>query len=157
MIFTVFGNGPSPFIRLAIKIDELASKLDEEFIVQYGYTEYPFIHAQARPFYSSNQMARLIDNASLIISHGGYGTISECLKKFKKVVVVPRKKGIEVNHSQEELVRALEAEGYIIGVYDIDDLEEKVSIARYFEPKELKRGNAGEVINEFIRSIYNNR
>ncbi len=152
MILVVFGNVPIPFNRLAEKIDEIAEKSNKEFIVQYGYTRYPFTNVKAFKFVSSTEMSEFINNASIIITHGGYGTISECLKQSKSVIAVPRKKG-EHNHPQEELVRPLENEGYIIGVYDINDLENKILHARTFVPKPFIKGNASNVINGFINNI----
>jgi len=154
MILVIFGNVPLPFTRLAKKVEEIAEKSNEKFIVQHGHTNYLFINVQPYKFFSSRKMAKLIKEASFIISHGGYGTISECLKMQKKLIAVPRKQGIEHNHSQEELVRALEANGCILGVYDIEDLESKLSLARRFKPYPLKKGNGSKVINEFIQRIY---
>ena len=156
MIFVVFGNVPIPFLRLAKKIDEIACNLSEEVIVQNGYTEYAFKNVISRDFFSSNEMSEMIDKASLIISHGGYGTISECIKKGKKIIAVPRLQG-EHNNSQEELVRALDNEGYLVGVYDINELGEKIQFIYDFVPKTLKRGNASKVINEYILSIIKDK
>ena len=151
MIFVTLGNVPIPFIRLAKKVDEIAEKMNEDIVIQHGHTEYPFKNVRKHKFLSSNEMERLITDASFIISHGGYGTISECLMRNKKVIAVPRILG-EHNHSQEELVRALEAGGYIIGVYNTEDLEGKIRDIDTFVPKLLKKGNAGKVINEFMHT-----
>lgn len=154
MIFVTFGNGPMPFERLAAKVDELAGRMDEEFIVQYGHTRYHFTNVRALQFLSSSEMENFIEDSSIVVTHGGYGTISECLKKGKRVIAVPRVKGIENNHPQDELVKALEALGCIIGVYDISDLENSISKAREFEPKPLPKGNINQVINEFIKKVF---
>lgn len=153
MIFVIFGNVPLPFERLARKVDELAGNSSEKFIVQHGHTNYPFTHAEPYKFLSSDEMAKFINIASVIITHGGYGTISECLKMGKRIIAVPRKHGIEHNHSQDELVKALEADGCVLGVYDIVDLENKLLLARKFEPKALKKGKTSKVINEYIQSF----
>ncbi len=153
MIFVTLGNVPIPFTRLAAKIDEIASRINEDIIIQHGYTDYHFKYAKAKKFLTSTEMERYINDASFIISHGGYGTLSECIRKNKKVIAVPRVKG-EHNHSQEELVKALEAEGYIVGVYDINDLEDKMRSVESFTPKPFKRGNAGTVINEFLERTF---
>lgn len=156
MIFVTLGNVPIPFTRLAGKVDEIAGRMNEEIIIQYGYTDYPFKNVKTHKFLTTNEMERHINDASFVISHGGYGTISECLKKNKKVIAVPRVQG-EHNHSQEELVKALEEEGYIIGVYDINDLEDKMKNIHTFIPQPFQRGNAGIVINEFIERAFHTR
>lgn len=149
MIFVVFGNVPLPFIRLAEKIDEIAGKSKEDFFVQSGYTDFSFNNVKMEKFLDHSTMRENLEKAEIVISHGGYGTLSEAAKMGKKVVAVPRLAG-EHNHSQLELVQALEKEGYLLGVYAIDDLEKKITEARNFTPREFRTGNAGEIINKFI-------
>ena len=149
MIFVTFGNVPISFFRLARKVDEIARRSEEEFIVQCGHTDFHFAHAKARKFLSNGEMVELIDRASVVVTHGGYGTISECMKQGKRVVAVPRTKE-EHNHSQEELVRALEQEGYVLGVYDINDLEKKLLEARSFVPKQTVKTDVSGLINSFV-------
>lgn len=153
MIFVIFGNVPIPFPRLAEKIAEISERSTERFIIQKGYTEHCFPNAQARDFFPSREMFRHINESSLIISHGGFGTISEALKAGKKIVAVPRLEG-EHNHSQRELVEALEKEGYLLAVYDIADLERKIKAAREFSSKPFQPGNASLIINDFIRDEF---
>jgi UDP-N-acetylglucosamine transferase subunit ALG13 len=152
MIFVSFGNVPIPFTRLALKIDEIAGVWQENFIVQHGYTEYHFLNAESVKFLSGSEMMQLIENASVVITHGGYGTISECVKKGKPVIAVPRVAG-EHNHSQEELVKALEKDGYILATYNTNDLREKILEASYFVPRLGPKNNVAEVINSFISSV----
>lgn len=153
MIFVIFGNVPIPFLRLAEKIDELAERSNERFIIQIGHTESPFPNARARDFFPGREMARHINEADLIVSHGGFGAISEALRAAKKVVAVPRFQG-EHNHSQRELVEALEKEGYILAVYDIDDLEKQIKAAEKFSPKPFNPGNAAKIISDFIKEQF---
>ena len=155
MIFVTFGNVPIPFKRLARKVDELAGVINEEFIVQHGYTNYPFKNVKAHQFFSSDEMLKLMNDATIIITHGGYGTISECLKKGKKVIAVPRIQG-EHNHSQGELVRRLESKGCIVGVYNINDLGDKILYIRTFKPKPIKKGDDSKIINKFIQNLSKN-
>lgn len=153
MIFVIFGNVPLPFLRLAKKIDEIAGKSNEEYFVQVGYTDYPFKKVKRSRFLDHSTMRDYLKKAEIVISHGGYGTISEAVKMGKKVVAVPRLAG-EHNHSQLELVQALEKEGYLLGVYAIADLEKKITEARNFVPSKFKSGNAGEIINKFIADQF---
>lgn len=156
MIFVTLGNVPIPFGRLAGKVDEIAGRLEEEIVIQYGYTDYPFRNVKAQRFLASNEMGRYMKDAQFVISHGGYGTLSECIKRNIKVIAVPRVLG-EHNHSQEELVKALEEEGYILGVYDINKLEDTMKNIQLFTPQLFRKGNAGSVINEFIERTLRTR
>ncbi len=153
MIFVAFGNVPLPFLRLATKIDAIARGSNEEFFVQAGHTDLSFSKVKWEKFLDHSTMFEYLRKAEIVISHGGYGTLSEAVKMGKKVVAVPRSEG-EHNHSQRELVAVMEKEGYLLGVYEIADLEQKIAEARAFNPREFKPGNAGEIINQFIKDGF---
>jgi UDP-N-acetylglucosamine transferase subunit ALG13 len=156
MIFVVFGYAPFAFNRLANEIDAIAENSPQDFLVQCGHTDYPFRHARAVKYFNHSEMRQYMERAELVISHGGCGTLSEALKTGKKVIAVPRLEG-EHNHSQRELVAALEKEGYLLGVYDIAELENQIKAAGNFIPQPVKMGNAGLLINEFISNEFPDR
>lgn len=153
MIFVTIGNAPLDFSRLAKEIDVITPDLGEEVFVQRGNTSYPFQFAKSETFLNSEEMEEFIEKSSLIVSHGGWGTISECLARGKKLVVVPRLLGVEHNHSQEELVRVLEKQKCLIAVYEINNLKGAIEKARTFTPEPLVRGEAAETINVFLETI----
>ncbi|MBN2400386.1 MAG: hypothetical protein JXI33_08630 [Candidatus Aminicenantes bacterium] len=138
---------------MANKIDAIAREAHEEFFVQAGHTDLSFSQVKWEKFLDHSTMFEYLRKAEIVISHGGYGTLSEALKMRKRVVAVPRLEG-EHNHSQRELVTALEKEGYLLGVYEITDLKKKIAEARTFKPCEFKPGNAGEIISQFIRDEF---
>lgn len=153
MIFVTLGNVPHPFIRLAEKVDEIAGKEQEEFLVQYGHTPFTFKHARSVKFLDYSEMQRIMAQATVVVSHGGCGTLFEALKMGKKIVAVPRQER-EHNHSQRELVEALEHEGCLLAVYDIAELEFKIKVAGEFIPKRMLSGNAAKLINDFISKEF---
>lgn len=153
MIFVTFGNGPLDFTRLAQAIDTITPELNEEVFVQNGHTNYPFQFATSESFLDKERMKELIMRSTVVVSHGGWGTISECLEQGKKLVVVPRKFGIEVNHSQDELVRVLEKLNCLIAVYEICNLKDAIEKSSSFTPQPLKRNDASVIINNFLLTI----
>lgn len=154
MIFVTLGNGPLDFSRLAKEIDRITPELGEEMFVQSGHTDYPLQFAKAEKFLDSTKMQALIEEASIVVSHGGWGTISECLDLGKRLVAVPRKQGVEVNHPQEELVKALEKLNCLIAVYEISELKNAIVKARSFTHQSLERGNASKIINNFLLRTF---
>jgi UDP-N-acetylglucosamine transferase subunit ALG13 len=150
MVFVIFGTIPVPFPRLAEKVDELAGRSGERYLVQSGHTRFDFRNAQDVRFLASTEMERCIREATLIIAHGGYGTICDCLRLGKKVIAVPRRRG-EHNHDQRELVRALEMAGNVMAAYETDQLEATIARCADFVPAPLPRGDGAKVINQFIR------
>jgi UDP-N-acetylglucosamine transferase subunit ALG13 len=154
MIFVTFGNGPLDFSRLAKEIDKITPELGESVFVQSGHTEYHFQFAKSEKFLDSKRMQALLAEASVVVSHGGWGTISECLNKNKRLVAVPRRHGSECNHSQDELVGVLENRGCLIAVYQICNLKTAIVRAHNFIPQPLERGNASATINEFLYANF---
>jgi UDP-N-acetylglucosamine transferase subunit ALG13 len=152
MIFVTLGNAPLDFSRLAREIDRITPILNEEIFIQLGHTEYPVQFAMSEKFLDSEKMQEFIAEASIVISHGGWGTISECLEKGKKLIAVPRKLGVEHNHPQEELVHALAQRGCLLAVDDIATLGDVIEEARSFTPRSLVRGNASLLINNFLNT-----
>ena len=77
MIFVAFGNSPKPFKRLAEAVDGLAEKLEEEVIVQNGYTHYSFKYCKCIPFVNQFDYKKYLKNCSVAILQGGWGGVSE--------------------------------------------------------------------------------
>jgi radical SAM protein with 4Fe4S-binding SPASM domain len=87
---------------------------------------------------SHSEIERKIRDARIVVTHGGYGSIYECLKLKKKVIAVPRLKeegeALDSGLGQTELVRYLEIDGRILALYDVANLTEKLKDAESFEP-----------------------
>lgn len=150
MIFVSFGNSPMPFRRLAQAVDDLAEQLDEEIIVQNGYTQYSFKYCKHFPFIGQLEYKEYLKNCSVAILQGGWGGISEASDIGCKIVAVPRIKGLEHYHDQEQLVRELEKYDICLGCYDTGKLLDIVIKARNYHFKPIVHGNASGIINEFI-------
>ena len=154
MIFGVFGTAPIPFVRLASALDRAASELREPVVVQHGHTDFLFRCAQAHAFLGQVEMAAHIRDASVVVTHGGWGTISECLRAHKPVVAVPRLAGSEHNHDQDELVAVLERMNAVIAVRDCACLEDAIRRARTHVFSWPQRGEAHTTINNFLRKVF---
>ena len=154
MIFAAFGNAPHPFIRLAAALDEYAATICEEVIVQCGNTHFDFMHAKATDFFTQNEFQFHLKTASVVVLQGGWGGISEASDMSCKIVVVPRKNGIEHNHDQDQLVRKLEQMGVVLAVYDISELAASIDSAKSHQFKPIVRGNASKIISEKLKEWY---
>ena len=134
LIVVTVGNTVQGFDRLMRAIEEMRNTVlkGEDVFVQYGNSRIVPSNCMAVAFVSRDEFDRLIREASLVITHGGAGSIGKCLLAGKKPVVVPRRKafGEHVNDHQFELVRKLEGQGRIYTVYDIASLPDVVWSAR---------------------------
>lgn len=82
MILVTLGTQKQSFKRLLDYIEK--SNIEEEIIVQAGYTKYESKKMKIMDFVSYEEMDNLINKADIIITHGGTGSIIGPLKKGKR-------------------------------------------------------------------------
>ncbi len=161
MIFVMLGTQNNPFQRLLEEIDRLIGKniIKEEVIVQAGYTQYQPKSEKMKmiDFMSREELDTFEQKANFIITHGGVGSIITSLEKGKKVIAVPRlhQYGEHVNNHQTEIVEKFNKGGNIIGLQDVEELEEAIKKVQDFEPKPYIENNKKmlEMIENFIDNI----
>ena len=161
MIFVMLGTQNNSFQRLLEEIDNLIDKkiIKEEVIVQAGYTKYQpkNKNMEILDFISREELDKLEEEASFIVTHGGVGSIVTSLEKRKKVIAVPRLHayGEHVNDHQKEIVEKFNKNGNVIGVKSVEELEEAIKKVNDFIPK-LYTGNNSKMlklIENFIDNI----
>lgn len=159
MILVMLGTQNNSFHRLLEEIDKLIDigKIQEEVIVQAGYTKYESKNMKIIDFLPSEELEKLEQQANCIITHGGVGSIIGSIEKGKKVIAVPRLKqyGEHVNDHQLDIVESFDALGYIIGITDVSQLENALQRVDTFEPKKYIP-NTGKIINIIQDFIDNN-
>jgi len=151
MIFVMVGTNPYSFDRMVRPLDELAGKYDWDMRMQLGHTDYVPKHCQYDDFISREEVQQYIADSEMIICHGGFGSIRDALAYKKPIVTVPRKP--EFNESQdyqEEMVKELEDNGYVLGVYDIEKLESTIAAARNFTPDQSAGSKIPDIIKNFM-------
>jgi beta-1,4-N-acetylglucosaminyltransferase len=122
--------------------------LDKQIIIQTGKSEYVPIYCKYFAFVKD--LSKYIEEASLVVSHGGAGTCYEILKLGKKLIGVENKKVHDAH--QWDLLNKLEEEGYIIWCREINNLEHDIRRAfnhdfkRYTSPP----CNMPKIINNFL-------
>lgn len=146
MIIVSLGTHERPFLRLVKKIEYLIQKkkIKESVIIQLGYTKYNIKGVKSYDFVPVNKMRDYIKKSSVMITHGGVGSIMDCLSFGKPPIVVPRRKELN-EHSddhQMQITKEMEKQGIIIPVYDIDNLENAIKKARSFKLKKRKQGKS---------------
>ena len=117
MIFVTVGTHEQPFNRLVEYIDKLKEKgkIEEEVIIQTGYSTY---------------QPQLVEEARIVITHGGPSSFIMPLQIGKTPIVVPRqyKFGEHVNDHQVAFVKEVANRmGTIIAVTDIEKLEDTIN------------------------------
>lgn len=156
MILVTVGSDSHSFNRLLKKVDELIEKgkIKEEVIMQIGNSTYEPKNAKWFRFESYQKMKELNQNASLVITHGGVGSILTALIFKKPVIVVPRMKKFNehIDDHQIELVKEMMKEKKIIGVFDIEELEKEINKKNVFKLKSTRK-ELIETIKNYLKTI----
>ena len=156
MILVLLGTQNNSFHRLLEKIQKNIDNgnIKEEIIVQKGYTKFESKDMRLYNQLPQNELEELVDKADLIITHGGVGSIIMALKKGKKVIAIPRLKEYKehVNNHQLDIIKTFNDLGYIIGLNNVEELDETLKTVEDFEPIEYKSntGNILEIVEKFI-------
>lgn len=125
MIFVTVGTHNMGFERLIKKMDEIAGAIDEEVVIQTGFTEFQPVNARWFKFKDIESINEYYKNADVVVAHAGAGTLLDSLFFKKSIVVVPRRKkyGEHIDDQQLELTKVLEKSGNVTAVYDIETLD----------------------------------
>ena len=94
MILVLLGTFNIEFPRplKAIECFIRNNAINEDIIVQSGYTNFQSNHLKVIPFMPPAALEKLFDEARLIVTHAGTGSILQGVKKGKKVIAVARLK-----------------------------------------------------------------
>ena len=156
MIFVTVGTHEQPFNRLIKKVDELVADgtITEPIVMQTGFSTYVPKHCEWHEMLSYDEMKRYIDEARIVITHGGPASFIEVLQAGKIPVVVPRlaEFGEHVNDHQEEFVKIVQNRmDNIIPVYKIDHLSRVVA---NYDTLVLQKNNVENSHNEAFNIAF---
>ena len=157
MIFVTVGTDTHQFDRLIIGIDELVKKgkIKEDVIAQIGNCEYTPKNFKYFKFKPYEEIEKLTEKSTTVISHGGAGSIMLALENKKPLIVVPRLKKYNehVNDHQIEITEELEKQGKILAVYEINELDDKIKKIKKMNSKSFPKPMIPEIIENFVRMI----
>ena len=155
MIVAMVGTNPYSFERMVRPLDELAGRYQWDVFLQLGHTEIEPRHCRFETFIERKKLLDMIRQSELVVTHGGFGSIRDALYYGKAVVAIPRKPEYrESQDYQEEMVHGMEDGGYVIGVYDIDMLEDAIERARSFTPAMVKESVIPRLISKYLQGVY---
>ncbi|EOT30775.1 glycosyltransferase [Enterococcus saccharolyticus] len=161
MIFVTVGTHEQQFNRLIEVVDKLKGNniIKDEVYIQVGYSDYTPQYCEWSKFLSYDEMEEYIENAKIVITHGGPASFINVLQKKKTPIVVPRFLEFEehVNNHQLDFAKKIVNHGYnIILVENIGNLQEEImnftDKNNNFISNNLKFNNSLELIikNMFI-------
>ncbi|NHH93971.1 hypothetical protein GOICGAJE_02522 [Bacillus sp. MB95] len=136
MIFVTVGTHEQQFDRLIQFVDGLKEKecIKDEIFYQTGYSNYIPKNGKSKSLIGYEEMVEYVKKSRVVITHGGPGSIMLPLSYGKIPIVVPRQKefGEHVDNHQVLFSKRISAEGKVIPIYNITDLEEALN---FYEKK----------------------
>lgn len=161
MIFVTLGTQDKSFKRLLKSIDKCIENkhIKQKVIVQAGYTKYKSNNMTIIDFMDKDEFEHNIDSCSLLITHGGAGSILTGMKKKKKIIAVPRlyKYKEHTNDHQKQIVKEFADEGYILELRDFNKLGKLIEKSKNFTPKKFVSNtpNMIKLIEDYIEDTNN--
>lgn len=159
MIFVTVGTHEQQFNRLIQKVDELKRDgiIQEDVVMQIGYSTYEPQYCHWSKLLPYQQMVKYVEDARIVITHGGPASFLMPLQIGKIPIVVPRQKqyGEHVNDHQVEFCREVaERMGMIILVEDIMKLNEIITDYDQFVSDMKQEMNSNNVqFNEKLEGL----
>ena len=131
MIFVTVGTHEQPFERLLREVDRLVESgaIAEEVFCQAGPVQ---TRVPSAPTLAFEELKERLAAASVVVSHGGPGTIMAALGAGRPLVLVPRQKafGEHVDDHQVAFCRLIGRESAVPVVEDISELGAAIEDAR---------------------------
>ena len=157
MIFVTVGTHEQQFNRLIKTIDKMVEdgEIKEEVVIQKGYSDYEPKHCKSYKLIGYDEMQKYMDEARIVITHGGPSSFIEPLTKGKVPIVVPRKKEFNehVNNHQVEFTREVKKRMKNIILAESDQ-EIQSAIKDYDEKiKNLEiKNNSNKIFNNKLKA-----
>ena len=135
MIFVTVGTHEQPFNRLVEYMDEWAKKHNEKVVIQTGFSTYKPKFAEYKSLYSYQEMQEKVQEARIVITHGGPSSFIMPLQIGKTPVVVPRCSsfGEHVNDHQVKFCR--EVEKRMKNIICVENIEQLSEIIEHYDER----------------------
>ena len=156
MIFVTAGT-QLPFDRLVEVVDQIASKhTGVKFVVQALNSTYKAKNIEVVSFLSPKDFDNYFENAKLIISHAGMGTIISALVKKKPIIVMPRLVKYNEHRNEHQLgtAKQMDTDGYVFVAYNTQELQEKFE-QMWPDNLVVRHTITNEASGEFVQALNN--
>ena len=145
LIFVILGTQDKGFERMLKEIDELIKDgiITNRVVVQAGSTNFKSNEMDIIDYLPMQKFHKYIEEADIIITHGGVGSILDAIKHHKKVIAIPRleKYHEHVNNHQIEIVEEFDRLGYIMDCGNLKRLGNKLMEIENFTPTPFVSNN----------------
>ena len=156
MIFVTLGTQDKSFERLLQAIDREIERgnIKEKVIVQAGYTKYESKNMEIMDLVSQDEFDKLMKSCSLLITHGGVGSILTGIKYGKPVIAAARLKKYKEhnNDHQKQIIKEFGDLGYILELRDFNKLGKMIEKSKTFKARKFTSNthNMVKLVSDYI-------
>lgn len=156
MIFVTLGTQDKDFSRLLQAIDKEIEKgnIKEKVVVQAGCTKYESENMEILDLVPQDEFDKLMSKASLLITHGGVGSILTAIKHGKPVIAAARLKKYKehTNDHQKQIIKEFSDAGYILELRDFNKLGKMIEKSKTFKARKFESNtqNMVNLIDDYI-------
>lgn len=156
MILITLGTQDKEFKRLLDMVQKEINNgnIKDKVVVQAGHTKYESKDMEIFDLIDREKFSNLISECDILITHGGVGSIITGLQKEKKVIVAPRlaKYNEHMNDHQMQITENFTKKGYILPLYENDDLGKVLKKVEKFKPNKFKSNTKKmiKIVSDFI-------
>ncbi len=141
LILVILGTQDKVFPRLLELVDKEIEKgnIKEKVVVQAGQTKYESKSMEIFDLVPAPEFDKLLDEADLVITHGGAGSILGAIKRGKKIIACDRLAKYKEHHNdhQKQIIGEFRKQGYLLELEDGDDLGKLLKEMKKFKPKKF--------------------
>jgi UDP-N-acetylglucosamine transferase subunit ALG13 len=138
MTFVVLGTWEMPFVRPLREIEQaaIAGLLPEPVIVQSGSTHYASPRLELVPFFGTEELERMYEQAAMIICQAGVGSIMLGLRRHKRIISIARLSRFDehIDDHQLEILNLFSQIGAVLPWKGEGDLAEVLARVQSFVP-----------------------
>ena len=137
MIFVTVGTHEQPFDRLIKAVDDLKRDgvITEDVIIQTGFSTYEPKYCQWSKLIPYQEMVKNVNDARIVITHGGPASFIMPLQIGKIPIVVPRQKKFNEHVNDHQLEFAKKVDKRIGTMLLIEDISELGNVIRDYEKR----------------------
>ena len=161
MILVILGTQDKEFPRLLKAVDREIKKgnIVDRVVVQAGQTKYESKDMEIFDLLPAPEFEKLINEADIIITHGGVGSILSGIKKNKKIIAAARLEKYKEHHNdhQKQIIGEFASQGYILELKDFQKLGKLIEKSKTFKPKKFESNtqNMINLIENYIEDTQN--
>ncbi len=155
MIYVTVGTYPLGFDRLIRALDFVSSEIDTHFVAQISGGKYQPKNIEYERYFEESKHFELINRSKLVIAHGGFGIIGDCLRMEKRLIVAPRFPNEGPNDQRPVASRLAEVYGFELCM---DFTKLGIQVKKHLNNCNLKvdydlNCNISELVNNFLQDI----